>query len=153
MTDMAPLQWTPKGFLVTQYEHGDVAAIGLQKLDLLGIRALTVLADAAEMVRANRDPSFELSHIPLDDGPTGDLLARAETIGVFQCESEGAQRTLRKLKARRVRDLAIANAFFKPGPAMGGMADRFVDALPGRGRDDVTCTRRSSPSSARPRAC
>ncbi len=126
MTDMAPLQWTPKGFLVTQYEHGDVAAIGLPKLDLLGIRALTVLADAAEMVRAQRDPAFELSKIPLDDRATGDLIARAETIGVFQCESEGAQRTLRKLKARRVRDLAIANAFFKPGPAMGGMADKFV---------------------------
>ncbi len=54
MTDVAPLQWTPKGFLVTQYEHGDVAAIGLAKLDLLGIRALTVLADAAEMV--TREP-------------------------------------------------------------------------------------------------
>jgi DNA polymerase III subunit alpha len=136
MTDIAPLQWTPKGFLVTQYEHGDVAAIGLPKLDLLGIRALTVLADAAEMVRANRDPNFELSVIPLDDEPTGDLISRAETIGVFQCESEGAQRTLRKLKARHVRDLAIANAFFKPGPAMGGQADVFVKRY--RGEQQTT---------------
>jgi DNA polymerase III alpha subunit len=63
-------------------------------------------------------------------------LARAETIGVFQCESEGAQRTLRKLAVRRVRDLAIANAFFKPGPAMGGMADIFVRRY--RGQEPVT---------------
>jgi DNA polymerase III subunit alpha len=52
---------------------------------------------------------------------------------VFQCESDGAQRTLRRLKARSVRDLAIANAFFKPGPAMGGMADTFVRRYPGQG--------------------
>jgi DNA-directed DNA polymerase III PolC len=136
ITDIAPLQWTPKGFLVTQFEHGDVAAIGLPKLDLLGIRALTVLADAAEMARANGRPDFDLAAIPLGDKATGDLLARAETVGVFQCESEGAQRTLRRLAARSVRDLAIANAFFKPGPAMGGMADTFVRRY--RGKEPVT---------------
>ena len=136
MTDVAPLQWAPKGFLITQYEHGDVEAIGLPKLDLLGIRALTVLAGAAELIRTNRDVSFDLEAIPRSDAETGDLLARGETIGVFQCESEGAQRTLRKLRARGIRDLAIANAFFKPGPAMGGMADAFVRRY--RGEEPVT---------------
>ncbi len=126
LTDVAPVQWAPKGFLITQFEHGDVEALGLPKMDLLGIRALTVLADAAELVRRDHDPAFHLAEIPLDDAPTADLLARAETIGVFQCESDGAQRTLRKLKARTVADLAVANAFFKPGPAMGGMATAFV---------------------------
>lgn len=126
LTDVVPLQWAPKGFLVTQYEHGDVEAIGLPKLDLLGIRALTVLADAVALVRHTADPAFDLGSIPLDDEVTADMVSRAETIGVFQCESEGAQRTLWKLKARSVRDLAIANAFFKPGPARGGMADAFV---------------------------
>jgi DNA-directed DNA polymerase III PolC len=125
LTDVVPVQWTAKGFLITQYDHGDVEAIGLPKLDLLGIRALTVLADAAELAR-RRDPAFRLDAIPLDDPATGDLLARAETIGVFQCESTGAQRTLRQLKARTVQDLATANAFFKPGPALGGMARLFV---------------------------
>lgn len=136
LTDIVPVQWAPKGFLVTQYEHGDVEAIGLPKLDLLGIRALTVLADAAELVRRGPDPGFRLDAIPPDDPRTGDMLARGETIGVFQCESEGAQRTLRKLKARRVRDLAMANAFFKPGPALGGMADAFVRRY--RGEEPVT---------------
>lgn len=126
LTDIVPVQYTAKGFLITQYDHGDVEAIGLPKLDLLGIRALTVLADAAESIRRRRDPAFRLDAIPLDDPATGDLLARAGTIGVFQCESTGAQRTLRQLKARSVQDLATANAFFKPGPALGGMARAFV---------------------------
>ena len=126
LTSVVPLQWAPKGFLITQFDHHDVEAIGLPKLDLLGIRALTVLADAERLVRRHHDPAFRLADIPFDDARTGDLLARGETIGVFQCESAGAQRTLRQLRARSVRDLAVANAFFKPGPATGGMAHAFV---------------------------
>jgi DNA-directed DNA polymerase III PolC len=136
LTDFVPVQWAPKGFLITQFEHGDVEAIGLPKMDMLGIRALTVLADTAALVRARNDPGFRLDAIPLDNPATADLLARGETIGVFQCESEGAQRTLRKLRAHTVADLAIANAFFKPGPAMGGMADAFVRRY--RGQERVT---------------
>lgn len=136
LTDVLPVQWAPKGFLITQYEHGDVEALGLPKMDLLGIRALTVLADAADAVRQGHDPAFRLATIPLDDPATGELIARGETIGVFQCESDGAQRTLRKLQARTVHDLAVANAFFKPGPAMGGMANAFVRRY--RGEEPVT---------------
>jgi len=126
LADTLPVQWAPKGFLITQFDHNDVEAVGLPKLDLLGIRALTVLADAADLVRRDADPGFRVDSIPLDDAETGALLARAETIGIFQCESEGARRTLRQLNAHTIRDLAVANAFFKPGPAMGGMADAFV---------------------------
>ncbi len=126
LTDVVPVQWTAKGFLITQFDAEGVEAIGLPKLDLLGIRALTVLADSAELVRCFYDPTFRLADIPMSDQATGDCLARGETIGVFQCESTGAQRTLRQLKARNVQDLAVANAFFKPGPALGGMARAFV---------------------------
>jgi DNA polymerase-3 subunit alpha len=132
LTDIVPLQWAPKGFVITQFDHGDVEAIGLPKLDLLGIRALTVLADAEVIVQRDHDPSFRLAEVPLDDEATGDLLARAETVGVFQCESVGARRTLRRLGARTVRDLAVANAFFKPGPATGGMAHAFVQRYRGQ---------------------
>ncbi len=91
LTDVTPVQWAPKGFLITQFEHGDVEALGLPKMDLLGIRALTVLADAAELIRRDRDPNFRLDKIPLDDPPTADLLARGDTIGVFQCGLSWAQ--------------------------------------------------------------
>ncbi len=126
LTDVVPVQWTPKGFLVTQFDHHDVEAVGLPKIDLLGIRALTVLAEAERLVQRHHDATFRLSRVPTDDARTAELLARGETIGVFQCDSAGARRTLRKLQAHTVRDLAVANAFFKPGPATGGMAASFV---------------------------
>lgn len=136
LTDVVPVQWAPKGFLITQFDHSDVEAIGLPKIDLLGISALTVLADAVELIRIHHEPDFHLGSIPLDDPKTGDLLSQGETIGIFQCESEGAQLTLRKLRARTVPDLAVANAFFKPGPATGGMAKAFVRRY--RGEEKVT---------------
>jgi DNA-directed DNA polymerase III PolC len=136
LADLTPLQWTAKGFLISQYAHDAVEAIGLVKIDLLGIRALTVLADAAELVRRRLDAGFRLEAIPLDDAPAGDTLARGDTIGVFQCDSAGAQRTLRQLRAHSVQDLAVANAFFKPGPALGGMATAFVQRY--RGEAPVT---------------
>ncbi|UCF62018.1 MAG: DNA polymerase III subunit alpha [Anaerolineaceae bacterium] len=136
LTDVVPVQWAPKGFLITQFDHSDVEAIGLLKIDLLGIRALTVLSDATELIRQHHQSDFRLEGISLDDPKTGDLLSRGETIGVFQCESQGAQRTLRQLQARTVRDLAISNAFFKPGPATGGMAQAFVRRY--RGEEPVS---------------
>ncbi len=126
LPDYAPVQWSPKGFLILQYDHKDAETIGLTKIDLLGVRALSVLDAAARLVREHDDPDFRLEAIPPDDPKTGEMLSRGETVGVFQCESAGAQRTLRKLRARNVADLAIANALFKPGPATGGMAAAFV---------------------------
>ncbi|MFN2188388.1 MAG: DNA polymerase III subunit alpha [Candidatus Promineifilaceae bacterium] len=126
LTDFVPVQMAPKGFLITQYDHLDLETLGLPKLDLLGISALTVMADATELVRKYHDPHFRLEDIHLQDQATGDLIESGKTIGVFQCESAGAQRTLRQLKARTVTDLAVANAFFKPGPATGGMAQAFI---------------------------
>jgi DNA-directed DNA polymerase III PolC len=136
LTDVVPLTLAPKGFLTTQYDFRDVELIGLPKMDLLGIRALTVLADTAVLVRQQFDPTFDLAQIPLHDAATAAMLTAAETIGVFQCESTGAQRTLRQLQAKTVRDLAVANAFFKPGPALGGMAQAFVRRY--RGQEVVT---------------
>ena len=126
VTDFAPLQWTPKGFAITQFDHSDAEAIGLVKVDALGIRALTVLADAVELVCTRGQADLRLEAIPANDPATAAILRTGETVGVFQCESSGAQRTLRQLQAANQRDLAVANAFFKPGPALGGMAAAFV---------------------------
>jgi DNA-directed DNA polymerase III PolC len=136
LTDHVPVQWAPKGFLTTQFGHEDLETLGLPKLDLLGIRALTVLADAAELVRLHHDPDFRLADIPLDDQDTAAMLSSGDTIGVFQCESAGARRTLQKLQAGTTFDLAVANAFFKPGPSTGGMAGSFVRRY--RGQEAVS---------------
>ncbi|MCB0105034.1 MAG: DNA polymerase III subunit alpha, partial [Caldilineaceae bacterium] len=136
LTDVVPVQWSPKGFTITQFDHGEVEELGLPKVDLLGIRALTVLAATAKLVQRHYDEHFELTTIPLDDGATAAQMATGDTIGVFQCESTGARRTLRQLKVRTVQDLAVANAFFKPGPATGGMAGSFIRRY--RGEEPVS---------------
>jgi DNA polymerase III subunit alpha len=137
LTDLLPVQWSPKGFLIAQFDHRDVEALGLVKLDLLGIRALTVLADAVSLVRRHHDPRFRLDEIPRNDAKTAAMLAHGDTVGVFQCESSGMRGTLVKLRARATADLAMANAFFKPGPALGGMARTFVRRY--RGQEPVRC--------------
>ncbi len=134
LVDYAPVQWSAKGLLILQYDHRDAERLGLSKIDMLGVRALSVLDAAAQLVRRHFDPDFRLERIPPEDALTGEMLSRGETVGVFQCESSGAQRTLRKLRARGVADLAIANALFKPGPAMGGMAASFVRRYRGEER-------------------
>ncbi|MBX3012873.1 MAG: DNA polymerase III subunit alpha [Caldilineaceae bacterium] len=136
LTDVTPVQWTPKGLLITQFAHSEVEAIGLPKIDLLGIRALTVLAATTTLVRRHYDPDFQLEAIPLVEAATAHLLRTGDTVGVFQCESSGARRTLRQLQVQSVQDLAVANAFFKPGPATGGMANHFVRRY--RGEEPVT---------------
>jgi len=134
LPDYAPVQWAPKGFLILQYDHQDAERIGLTKIDLLGVRALSVLDAAVRLVQKHYRPAFRLEAIPPEDAVTGEMLSKGETVGVFQCESSGAQRTLRKLRARTVADLAIANALFKPGPATGGMAAAFVRRYRGEER-------------------
>ncbi len=136
LTDILPVQWTVKGFLITQFDHQDVEALGLVKLDLLGIRALTVIARATELIRRWHDPAFDPDTIPDHDAETAAMIRVGDTVGVFQCESTGAQRTLRQLQASSIHDLAVANAFFKPGPAMGGMARHFIHRY--RGVEPVT---------------
>ncbi len=136
MVDYCPLHLSPKGFLSTQFDHVDVEALGLVKVDLLGIRALSVIDRAARLIRSRRDPNFDLASVPDGEPATAALLAAGETIGCFQAESTGAMRTLRQLRAGTVRDLAVANAFFKPGPAAGGMAEAFVRRY--RGEEGVS---------------
>lgn len=136
LTDYVPVQMAPKGFLITQYDHRDVERIGLPKIDLLGIRALTVLANTAVLLQTAPDAPYDLAGIPLADEKTAVLLQSGDSIGVFQCESTGAQRTLRQLRVRTVADLAVANAFFKPGPATGGMANAFIRRY--RGQEAVS---------------
>lgn len=105
-------------------------------MDLLGVRALTVLSDAAELVRRDSDPVFRLTEIPLDD-----RRRRHCWRGVTRLASSSAIPRARgalcaSLRAQTIADLAIANAFFKPGPATGGMAEAFVRRY--RGEERVT---------------
>jgi DNA-directed DNA polymerase III PolC len=125
ITDLVPLQHATKGLLITQFDLTGIEKLGLIKIDLLGISALTVVADSSELVR-QRDPAFSIDHIPLDDPAAIHTLSSAHTIGCFQIESPGMRFTLRELAAGRIDDLIVALALYRPGPLKGGLKDAFV---------------------------
>ena len=125
ITDIVPLQYATKGLLVTQFDLGGIEKSGLIKIDLLGISALTVIADSVELIRA-REPGFTVDQIPPQDAATAQVLSTAHSIACFQVESPGMRMTLRELAAKNTNDLLVALALYRPGPLQGGLKDAFV---------------------------
>lgn len=131
LTDMVPVQLASKGVVITQFDLDSVSHLGLVKIDLLGIRGLTVLGDVAEELQAQNPGVYEtpvdaLEAIPDQDSATSELLQAGRTIGCFQVESPGMRATLKEIQARSVDDLMIALALYRPGPLTGGLKDAFV---------------------------
>jgi DNA-directed DNA polymerase III PolC len=131
LTDLVPVQWSSKGVIITQFDLDSVARLGLIKIDLLGIRGLTVLGDVADAVRAAQPGNFSssldvLDAIPADDSAVKDLVRTGRTIGCFQIESPGMRAVLKEIQAQSVDDLMIALALYRPGPLTGGLKDKFV---------------------------
>jgi DNA polymerase III subunit alpha len=125
ITDLVPLQYATKGLLITQFDLKGIEQLGLVKIDLLGISALTVAADCVTLIQ-QRVPDFRLEKIPIDDTATIKTLSTAQTIGCFQIESGGMRFTLRELAAQSISDLIVALALYRPGPLKGGLKDAFV---------------------------
>jgi DNA polymerase-3 subunit alpha len=119
---------------VTQYYKDDVEAAGLVKFDFLGLKTLTVLDIATQLVSAKRGEPFDLAKIPLDDKATYALLASGETKGVFQLESSGMQQLFKDLRADNFEDIVAAVALYRPGPLGSGMVKDFVDRKHKRAR-------------------
>ncbi len=123
---------------VTQYYKDDVEAAGLVKFDFLGLKTLTVLDIATQLIRARESGSakgvFDLAKIPLDDKATYALLGSGETKGVFQLESSGMQQLFKDLRADCFEDIVAAVALYRPGPLGSGMVKDFVDRKNGRSR-------------------
>lgn len=133
LTNVVPLQYATKGLLVTQFDLGGVEKAGLVKMDLLGISALTVIADSAEWIRRG-DSHFSLDKIPAHDDATAKTLSSAHTIACFQIESPGMRMTLRELAAQNTHDALVALALYRPGPLKGGLKDAFVQRHLGQER-------------------
>jgi DNA polymerase-3 subunit alpha len=114
--ELTPLYKDPASDMpVTQFNMKFVELAGLVKFDFLGLKTLTVLHDACELIRA-RGGSIDLDHIPLDDPATYQMLSRADTVGVFQLESGGMRDVLRKLRPDRFEDIIAVVALYRPGP-------------------------------------
>jgi len=129
ITDLVPLQQAAKGVAITQFDLESIERLGLVKIDLLGIRGLTVLADVADAIcdsAAGQAPLAAVEAIPTADTAVSDALERGQTIGCFQIESPGMRATLREIHARTEADLLAALALYRPGPLTGGLKDAFV---------------------------
>ena len=116
LMDHVPLVRIGDGDINTQYEMGDVERVGLLKMDFLGLRNLTVMKAASDEIRRTTDPSFDLEKMPDDDVRTYDMLARGETLGVFQLESEGMRRVCMDLRPTLLDDIIALVALYRPGP-------------------------------------
>ncbi|MEX0993760.1 MAG: DNA polymerase III subunit alpha [Solirubrobacterales bacterium] len=101
---------------VTQYSMGPIEEIGLLKMDFLGLRTLDVLENATDIIERSRGERIDLARLPLDDTKTYEMLARGDSIGVFQLESEGMRDALRQVKPTEFEDIVALVALYRPGP-------------------------------------
>jgi DNA polymerase-3 subunit alpha len=133
LTDYLPLYVDPKSQgQVTQYDMGCVEKIGLIKFDFLGLKNLTVIANAVRLIRAGKDPAFDITGLRDDDQTTYQLLQGGNTTGVFQLESSGMKELLIKLKPSCFEDIIAVCALYRPGPLGSGMVDDFIQRKHGR---------------------
>jgi DNA polymerase-3 subunit alpha len=126
LVEFMPLYQSVKGEITTQFPMQDIEAIGLLKMDLLGLRNLTVIKDTVELVAKETGDKIDMKNIPLDDMETFEVFKSGNTDGVFQFESSGMKDLLRNFKPENFRDLIALNALYRPGPLKSGMTDEFI---------------------------
>lgn len=130
ITDFSPIYCDQDGENpVTQFDKNDVEAAGLVKFDFLGLRTLTIIDWALEMINAQRQgqKKLDIISIPLNDKKAFDLLKKQETTAVFQLESRGMKDLIRRLQPDCFEDIIALVALFRPGPLQSGMVDNFID--------------------------
>jgi DNA polymerase-3 subunit alpha len=116
LVNLLPLKQDEDGAIVTQYAMGPVGDLGLLKMDFLGLKTLTVIRNAGEMVKQTHGIEVPIDNLPLDDAKTYALLNRAETLGVFQLESGGMRDLCRKFQISSVEHITALVALYRPGP-------------------------------------
>ncbi len=117
LTDWTPLQVDPKtGKLITQYDMHAVEDVGLLKFDFLGIKNLSIIADAVARIKKTRGIEIDIENIPLDDALTFEKLAHGDTEGTFQLNGSGMTRYLKELKPTTIHDINAMVALYRPGP-------------------------------------
>ncbi len=126
LTEYAPLFKSNDGQITTGLDMSSLEHIGLLKMDMLGLRTLTVIDETMKLVIRRRAVQVDINRLSYDDPETFQLLARAETMGVFQLESSGMRDLLRKIKPTEFEDIISVIALFRPGPIGSGMLDEFM---------------------------
>ena len=133
ITDFSPLYCDDEGKNpVTQFDKNDVETAGLVKFDFLGLRTLTIIQWAIDMIKEGKNVDVDISAIPLEDPKSFRTLQNAETTAVFQLESRGMKELIKRLKPDCFEDIIALVALFRPGPLQSGMVDNFIDRKHGR---------------------
>lgn len=141
ITDMPLTEYIPlaknDNIIVTQYPMNDIADLGLLKMDFLGLRNLTIINYAENIVR-NRLPNFSIKSIPIDDSKTFEMFSLGKSTGVFQFESAGMRQVLKKVKPNCLEDLIAVISLYRPGPS------KFIDTFV-KNRNSPTAIKYISP--------
>ena len=137
LIDIIPIMKRPQdGAVITQFDYPTSEGLGLIKMDFLGLRNLTILDDALRNIVMNDKPAIELEEIPLDDKPTYELLARGDTLGVFQLDGGPMRALLRQMRPDNFEDISAVIALYRPGPM--GMNSHTNYALRKNGLQPIT---------------
>jgi len=136
LTHYTPLEDSAKGIVVTQYEMKQIEKVGLVKMDLLGQRSLSIVAEAARAIERGHGVRIEPQKLTEPDGAVASLLREGRTMGCFQIESPGMRQLLQMLEAESITDVIQALSLIRPGPSGSGMKDAFIRRK--RGLEPVT---------------
>ena len=118
--------------LVTQYAMTELESLGFLKIDLLGLKNLTLIDRTLQSIEQLHGTKIDINRIPLDDAKAFELICAGKTSGVFQLESDGLKEVLRKLQPEKFEDIIAVNALYRPGPLGSGMVDDFIERKHGR---------------------
>ncbi len=130
LIELVPLARDKNGEIITQFEMKPLGLIGLLKMDFLGLKTLTLVREAVNLVKKTQGVELDMAALPMDDKATFDLLNRGDTIGVFQVESKGMRDLLRRIQLNRFEDLIAMIALFRPGPM--NMLDEYINRKHGK---------------------
>src|SRR5919198_2257555 len=138
LIDTVPIERaTMPGRVVCQFDKRDVEDLGLIKMDLLGLRPLSLVKDARAMIAAHHATAVpDLDRLPLDDAAVYDLLCEVDTIGVFQVESRAQAQALPRVRPRNFANIVVEVAIIRPGPLQGNMVNPYINRR--QGREPVT---------------
>ncbi|HYB97658.1 MAG TPA: DNA polymerase III subunit alpha [Candidatus Limnocylindrales bacterium] len=132
LVEDVPLYVDKDGSVITQFAGPDIEAIGLIKFDFLGLKTLTLIADAVRRVRESTGRDVDMSRLPLDDPAPYRMITRGDTVGIFQLESGGMRKLLTRMKPSCFEDLIAALALYRPGPLDSGMVEEYIQRKAGK---------------------
>ncbi len=136
LDEIVPLQRNNDGQVITQYYMEDVEALGLLKMDFLGLRNLTMIQKTLDLIESTHGIKIDPDDLPMDDPATFKLLEKGDLGGVFQLESSGMRQIVRDLKPSGLEDISSVLALYRPGPLDAGLIPKFIDRKHGREKID-----------------